>query len=104
MKDLWWWVLLAAATAYATKLVGYLLPQRLLDRPDVHAVAGALTVGLLTSLTVTNAVASGQQLTPDSRLLALAVAAVALKLKAPYIVVVIAGALATALGRLAGLP
>jgi hypothetical protein len=40
----------------------------------------------------------------DSRLLALGVAAIALWLKAPYIVVVLAGGLAAALGRLAGLP
>ena len=104
MKDAWWWVLLASATAYAMKLVGYLLPQRLLDRQDVHAAAGALTVGLLTSLVISNAISTGQLITPDARLLALAAAAVALRLKAPYIVVVIAGALATALGRMAGLP
>ena len=46
-----------------------------------------------------NTVGKGQAIALDSRLLALAAGAVALKLKAPYIVVVIAGALAAALGR-----
>ncbi|MCC6497639.1 MAG: AzlD domain-containing protein, partial [Propionibacteriaceae bacterium] len=46
----------------------------------------------------------GQGVVLDSRLLALAAGGIALKLKAPYIVVVIVGALAAALGRLAGLP
>ena len=103
--SLWGWVLLAAATAFALKLVGYLLPQSLLDRPVVHDLAGALTVGLLASLTVLNTVGGrGPGIAIDSRLLALAAGALALQLKAPYIVVVIAGALAAAIGRRLGLP
>lgn len=99
-----YWLLLAAATAYLTKLAGYLLPQSWLDSPPVTELAGSLTVGLLASLTVLNTVGGGQAVTLDSRLFALAAAAVALKLDAPYIVVVVVGALAAALGRLAGLP
>jgi hypothetical protein len=103
--NLWAWVLLAAATAYALKLVGYLLPQSLLDKPAVHHLAGALTVGLLASLTILNTVGGrGYSIVLDSRLLALGAGAVALKLKAPYIVVVITGALAAAIGRRVGLP
>ncbi|MFT4109123.1 AzlD domain-containing protein [Propionicimonas sp.] len=102
--SLWGWVLLACAAAAAIKLAGYLLPQRLLDRPVIHALAGALTVGLLASLTVMNTVGKGQAIALDSRLLSLAAGALALKLKAPYIVVVIAGALAAAIGRRCGLP
>lgn len=98
------WVLFAAGTAFLIKLGGYLLPQSLLDRPVVHDLAVALTVGLLASLTVMNTVGKGQAIALDSRILALAAGAVALKLQAPYIVVVIAGGLAAALGRLAGLP
>ena len=102
--DLWGWVLLSAAAAYALKLLGYLLPKSLLDRPWVPSLAGALTVGLLASLVVTNTVSKGQGLVLDSRLLGLAAAVLALKLKAPYIVVVIAGGVATAAGRWFGLP
>ena len=102
--SLWGWVILAVVAAYLIKLSGYLLPQKLLDHPIVVKLAAALTVGLLASLTVMNAVGKGQSIVLDSRLLALAVAAVALWLKAPYIVVVLAGGLAAALGRLACLP
>lgn len=98
------WVISAIVAAYALKLSGYLLPRRVLERASVIEVASAVTVGLLASLVALNTLASGRQLTPDSRLLALLVAAVALKLRAPYLVVVVAGALAAALGRLAGLP
>ena len=102
--ELWIWVLLSCAAAYALKVSGYLLPKSVLDRPFVPSLAAALTVGLLASLVVSNTVAKGQALVLDSRLLGLAAAALALKLKWPYIVVVIVGALATAAGRLAGLP
>jgi len=98
------WVLLACAAAFGIKLAGYLLPQSLLDRPIVHDLAIALTVGLLASLTVLNTIGKGQAISLDSRLLALAAGALALHFKAPYIVVVILGAVAAALGRLAGLP
>lgn len=104
MSELWWWILAACAVAFLIKLAGYLLPDSWLDRPFVPPLAAALTVGLLSSLTVTNAVASGQRLALDSRLLGLAAGAIALKLKLPYIVVVLVGALATAGGRAAGLP
>ena len=97
------WLLAAAATAYLIKLAGYLLPQAWLDSPPVTELAAALTVGLLASLTVMNTVGGGQGMVLDSRRLALAAAAGALKLNAPYIVVVVVGALAAALGRVAGL-
>ncbi len=102
--DLWAWVLLAAAAAYVLKLLGYLLPKSLLDRPWVPSLAAALTVGLLSSLVVANTISKGQGLVLDSRLLGLAAAVVALKFKAPYIVVVIGGGVATAAGRWFGLP
>mgnify|MGYP003375235377 FL=1 len=102
--SLWSWVLLAAGMAFLTKLAGYLLPQSWLDRPIVADLAGALTVGLLASLTVLNTVGKGQALALDSRLLALGAGALALWLKAPYIVVVLVGALAAAAGRAVGLP
>ncbi|HSN11901.1 MAG TPA: AzlD domain-containing protein [Propionibacteriaceae bacterium] len=102
--SLWFWVLASVVAAYAIKVSGYLLPRRLLDRPAVVRLATGLTVGLLASLTVLNTVGKGQGVVLDSRMLALGAAAVALWLKAPYLVVVVVGAVAAALGRLAGLP
>ncbi|MET1035896.1 MAG: AzlD domain-containing protein [Arthrobacter sp.] len=98
--SLWGWVLLACAAAYATKLLGYLVPGRVLDHPRVTRTAGTLTIGLLASLTAVNAFAAGQSLAVDARLAALLAAAVALTLRAPFLVVVLAGAAAAALARL----
>jgi hypothetical protein len=100
----WGWLLFAAITAYATKFAGYLLPRRILAHRIVPGITAALTVGLLAALTMSNTFADGQRLAVDSRALSLLAAIIALRFRVPFIVVVIIGAIAAALGRLAGLP
>lgn len=99
---LWIWLLIACLLAYAWKLVGYFVPAKFLEDPRTSRVAGTMTIGLLASLTVVNAVVSGQALAADARLGALAAAAIALVLRAPFLVVVIAGAGTAALLRILG--
>ena len=100
---MWAWVLVACAIAYLTKLAGYLVPDSVLDRPWVATVSSGMTVGLLTALVVVNTFVSGPVLVLDARVAALAAAAIALWLRVPYLVVVIVGAAAAAVARLAGL-
>lgn len=100
--NLWTWLLLACLLAYAWKLVGYFVPAKLLKNPRMSRVAGTMTIGLLASLTIVNAVATGQSLALDARLGALAAAAIALLFRAPFLVVVLAGAGAAAALRLIG--
>ncbi|MFJ6346657.1 AzlD domain-containing protein [Pseudarthrobacter oxydans] len=100
--SLWIWLLIACALAYAWKLVGYFVPARLLEDPRMSRVAGTMTIGLLASLTVVNTLATGQSLAVDARLGALVAAAVALALRAPFLVVVLAGAGTAALLRMLG--
>lgn len=97
---LWGWVLLASAAAWSIKFCGYLVPVRWMESPRMTRVAGTLTIGLLASLTTMNAVSAGQGVALDARLGALAVAALALWLRLPFLVVVLAGAAAAALLRL----
>jgi uncharacterized membrane protein len=102
--NLWLLLIAACLIGFLTKLVGYLVPKKWLTNPRVARVAGTLTIGLLASLTVANAVATGQAVVVDSRLGALAAAAIALALKAPFLVVVVVGAAAAAGLRFLGLP
>ncbi len=102
--SMWFWLLVAAALAYLTKLLGYLVPEKVLANPRMSRVAGTLTIGLLASLTVVNAAASGTSLVLDARIGALVAAGIALWLKAPFLVVVLAGAAAAAGLRLLGWP
>jgi hypothetical protein len=94
--SLWLWVVLAALVCVAFKLAGYLVPARVLENPRVAHTAAMVTCGLLAALVVTQTFASGAALVIDARLAAVAVAAVALWLRAPFIVVVLLGALAAA--------
>lgn len=96
----WGWILLASAAAYATKFAGFLVPPRWLDAPRARAAAIALTIGLLASLTAANTFASGQALAFDARIAALLAAGVALALRAPFLLVVVTGAVAAAVVRL----
>ncbi|WP_415855306.1 AzlD domain-containing protein [Sinomonas sp. G460-2] len=100
--SLWFWVALACAVAYATKLFGYLVPRRWMQNERMTRVAGTVTIGLLASLTAVNALGSGQSLAFDARMGALVAAAIALVLRAPFLVVVIVGAAAAAGLRLLG--
>ncbi|WP_026533264.1 AzlD domain-containing protein [Arthrobacter sp. H41] len=99
---LWGWILAACLVSMATKLAGYLVPTKLLDNPRMLRVAGSVTIGLLAALTAVNTVAAGTQVVVDARLAALVAAAVALWCRAPFLVVVAAGAAAAALARLLG--
>lgn len=96
---LWHWILLACAAAFVTKWLGYAIPARLLQNPRMTHIAGCMTVALLASLTVMNTLASGQHLAVDARLAALGVAAVALWLRLPFLMVVVLGAMSAALLR-----
>ncbi len=102
MMNLWPWILLASALAFGTKLLGYLVPAKVLANPRMSRIAGTLTIGLLAALTVLNAAVSGRQIVADARLGALVGAAVALWFKAPFLVVVLVGAGSAAGLRLLG--
>lgn len=102
MSDVWWWVIGASLICLGQKLVGYLVPSEALENPRVAYTAGGVTVGLLAALVMTQTFADGSALVLDARLASVVVAAIALWLRAPFIVVVALGAVTAALLRLVG--
>jgi len=90
----WLWVAVIAAglISWATKLAGHLVPQRVLDHPRALRVAAFTTIALLAALAAVQTLGDGAALRVDARMPALAVAAVLLWRKAPFIVVVVAAA------------
>ena len=100
----WAWLLAACAAVYAIKLAGLLVPSEVLERPRPLRVATSVTVGLLAALTTVNTVSDGTTLVLDARLLALSAAALALVLRAPFLVVVLVGVAVAVLARVAGVP
>ena len=100
--SLWHWIVLACGVAFATKWLGYAIPARFLQNPRMTHIAACMTVALLAALTVMNTFAQGDSLALDARLAALLVAAVALWLRAPFLLVVALGAASAALLRWLG--
>jgi uncharacterized membrane protein len=98
---MWPTILIAAGGCYALKLAGLSVPRRVLDGARVQRVATLLPVALLAALIATSTFATGHRLTLDARAGGLAVAAVAVRLRAPFLVVVALAAAATGALRLA---
>ena len=95
-------ILLASLAVLVLKLLGYLVPASVMERPTPSRIATLLTVALLSALVVTQTIERDHQIVLDARLPALGVAAILLALRAPFIVVVISAAVVAALIRLAG--
>lgn len=95
------WIVVAAvgAATVAIKAAGPLLLGGRPLPPRVLAVVRLLAPALLAALVVTQTVVSADRLVMDARLIGVAVAAGALVLRAPLLVVVVLAAASTALVR-----
>lgn len=98
----WTLVLVASVGCFAVKLAGYLLPTERLSDARVVRAAGLVTVCLLSALVAVQTLAQGRAVVLDARLPALAVATLALLLRAPFVVVVLAAAATAAALRALG--
>lgn len=98
----WLAIVAASAAVFALKLVGHLVPEHWLADPRVARTASLVTVALLAALVGVQTLTSGYHVVLDARVPALAVAAVALALRAPFIVVVVAAAATAAVLRALG--
>lgn len=98
----WIAVIAASAIAYGFKLSGYTVPRSWLEQPRILGVTEMLPAALLASLVVLQTFSNGQHLVLDARAAGLVVAAGALLLRAPFIVVVALAAVTAALLRMLG--
>jgi branched chain amino acid efflux pump len=97
---IWAGVLAASVACYGLKLAGLSLPQRWLTDPRVQKIVPLIPIALLAALVATQTFSTGRHLVLDVRVAALAVAIVAVLLRAPFLVVVAAAAATAALLRL----
>lgn len=97
---MWTAILVTAVGCYLLKLAGLSVPSTVLEHPLTHRVADLLPVALLAALVAVQVLADGTRLVVDARLAGLVAAAIALLLRAPFIVVVLVAATTAALLRL----
>lgn len=97
----WTIIGLLAAGVWAQRLAGMFVGGRLLSRqPALGRLATLIPAAVIMAVVVQLTVATGRTLTLDARAVGMAVAAVLVWRRAPFAVVVIAAAAATALVRL----
>jgi len=94
-------VIIASLAVYSWKLLGYLIPERFIT-VKFKDFAERVTVALLAVMVMIQGFTTQGEVVVDARLPALAVAALMLWLRAPYILVVIAGAAVAGILRLLG--
>lgn len=97
---IWLAILLGSLAVYSWKILGFVVPNTVLDHPKISKIASLLTIALLSALTGVQMLTSGSEIEFDARIPALAVAAVLLLLRVPFVVMVAAAAAAAALIRL----
>ncbi|MFA9430650.1 AzlD domain-containing protein [Egicoccus sp. AB-alg2] len=97
---LWIAVLAGSLGCYGIKLAGLSVPDRVLEDPRVRRIAAMLPIALLAALIAVQTVADGTALGVDARVAGVGVAIVAVLLRAPFLVVVLAAMATTALLRL----
>jgi hypothetical protein len=96
---IWAAVLGGCLGCYLLKLAGWSVPAGWLDRSTVQRAAVLLPVPLLAALVVVQAFAGDRALVLDARAAGLAVGAVLVLLRAPFLLVVVAAAATAALLR-----
>ena len=97
---IWAAVLLGSLGCYVVKVAGLSIPQGLLQNDRVRRVATLLPVALLTALIAIQTFSAVHRLTFDPRVAGFGAAAIAVRLRAPFLVVVVVAASVTALLRL----
>jgi len=85
--ELWAVVVAASVGCYLLKLAGLSVPASWVQRPWVTRVVDLVPAALLAALVAVQAATTGPALVVDGRLAGLAVAALALALRAPFVVV-----------------
>ncbi|MEV4973125.1 AzlD domain-containing protein [Streptomyces scopuliridis] len=92
------WIAIGATAVgcYLVKLLGLLVPAGALERPLVQRLSALLPVALLAALTAQQTFSANGALVLDARGAGLAAAALALLLRAPFLVVVAAAVAVTA--------
>ena len=97
---IWAAVLAGSLGCFLLKFAGLSVPKRLLENPRIRKVAALLPIALLTALIVIQTFTLGKHLVIDARAGGLAVACVAVLLRAPFLLVVALACVTTALIRL----
>jgi branched-subunit amino acid transport protein len=97
MSELWIATLGASVICYLLKLLGYSLPQSMLNNPRLQRINTFIPIVLLSALVSVQTMTLNSEVVIDHRLAGVAVAALALKMRVSFPLMMVAAALTSAL-------
>ena len=96
MNQMWIAVIGTSAIAFGLKYFGHSVPERYLSNPRALRIKTLIPIALLSALVAVQTLANKSVLVIDQRVAGMTVAVIALMLKAPFPVVVLGSAAASA--------
>ncbi len=96
MDALWVGLIATSIIAFLLKYLGHNVPEKWLSHPRVLKINALIPIALLSALVAVQTFTNGKELVIDQRLAGLAVAVIALILRAPFALVVISAAATSA--------
>ena len=97
MSNIWIAVVGTSLIAFALKYSGHSVPEKYLSHPRVLRINALIPIALLSALVAVQSFTDKSRLLIDQRLAGITVAVIALTLKAPFPVVVLGSAAASAI-------
>lgn len=97
MNDLWIATLGASAICYLLKILGYSLPESTLNNPRIQRVNTFIPIVLLSALVTVQTLTIESKVVVDHRLIGVLVAAIALKMRVSFPVMMVSAALSSAM-------
>ena len=97
MSQIWIAVIGTSAIAFGLKYFGHSVPERYLSNPRMLRINTLIPIALLSALVAVQSFAEKSKLVIDQRIVGMTVAVIALVLRAPFPVVVLGSAAASAL-------
>jgi len=96
MSAIWIAVLGASLTAFLNKYIGHSVPEKWLNRPVFVRINALVPIVLLSALVGVQTFTDKKEIVIDQRAAGVFVALVALKFKAPFLLVVLSAAITSA--------
>ncbi len=97
MNALWIATLITSVTCFLLKFVGYSLPESLLNHPIIQRINSLIPIALLSALVAVQTFGADQKIVVDHRLAGVGAAAIALRFKASFPVMMLLAAMVSAL-------
>jgi branched-subunit amino acid transport protein len=97
MNQIWWGVIGTSAIAFILKYAGHSVPEKYLTNARALRINTLIPIALLSALVAVQTLGEKSKLIIDQRLAGIAVAIIALVLRAPFPVVVLGAAATSAL-------